>query len=63
VDLWHTTVLAVTQAANQRDHVQPELVLGQRNRSFRLGPVRDVMARATHLFAAADLQSKPYRAR
>ena len=63
MDLWHAAVLAVTQATDQRDHVQPELVLGQRNRPFRLGPVRDVMTRATYLFAAADLQSKPYCAR
>jgi hypothetical protein len=39
VDLGHGAVLVVAQCADQRDHVEAELVLGERPGGFGLGPV------------------------
>jgi hypothetical protein len=40
VDLGHAAVLPVPQRPGQRDHVQPELVLRQRDGPLDLGPAR-----------------------
>ena len=63
VDLGHAAVVAVAQHADQRHHVQAELVLRQSYRAFRLRPVGTVMARAIVPLAAPDLQPQPHRTR
>src|SRR4051812_22368699 len=60
MDLWHAAVLPVAQHAHQRDHVQPELMLRQRDRPFCLGPVSHMVARAALPLTAADLQTQPH---
>src|SRR5215218_2674371 len=60
MDLRHAAVLPVAQHAHQRDHVQPELMLRQRDRPFCLGPVRHTIARAALPLTAADLQAQPH---
>jgi hypothetical protein len=49
---------AVAQCADQGHHVQPELVLRQRDRTLRLGPVGPVVARAAGPLATAYLHSR-----
>jgi len=44
VDLRHAAMLVMTQPPGQRHHVQPELMLRQGNRTFRLRPVGAVVA-------------------
>jgi hypothetical protein len=63
VDLRHAAVLAVPQRARQRDHVQAELVLRQRHRTFRFRPVGLAVPPAALPFAAPDLQPQPHRPR
>jgi hypothetical protein len=46
VDLRHTAVLAVAQIADQRDHIQPELMLRQRQGALGLRSPRLVVAPA-----------------
>ena len=60
MDLRHAAVLPVAQHAHQRDHVQPELMLRQRDRPFCLGPVSHMVARAALPLTAADLQPQPH---
>ena len=60
VDLGDAAVVAMAQHPDQRDHVQAELVLRQRNEGFRLRPVGPVMVRAIGMLAAADLQPQSH---
>ena len=62
MDLRHRAVVAMTKKAHQRDHVETELVLGQRQRAFgfRTENMRAVDA-ARHL-AAPNLEPQPNRA-
>ncbi len=62
MDLGHRAVVAIAKKAHQRDHVETELVLGQRQRAFgfRTENMRAVDA-ARHL-AAPDFEPQPYRA-
>jgi len=61
VDLRHASMVAVTQSADQGHHVQPKLVLRQRDRALLLRPIRPVVARAADLLAPAYLQPQPHR--
>src|SRR3954447_12373067 len=56
VDLRHALVLAVAQGPDQRDDVEPELVLRQHDRAFAFRPVRLVIAPAGSALAPADLE-------
>src|SRR3982751_374815 len=56
VDLRHALVLAVAQGPDQRDDVEPELVLRQHDRAFAFRPVRLVIAPAGRVLASADLE-------
>src|SRR3982751_880810 len=56
VDLRHALVLAVAQGPDQRDDVEPELVLRQHDRAFAFRPVRRVIAPAGRVLASADLE-------
>src|ERR671932_814557 len=61
VDLRHAAVLAVAKRAHERDHVQAELMLGERNGAFLLGPMGAVALRAGGALATADLEAQPHR--
>src|SRR5918911_236108 len=61
VDLRHAAVLAMAKRAHERDHVQGELMLGERNSAFRLGPMGAVALRAGGALATADLEAQPHR--
>src|ERR671929_361600 len=61
VDLRHAAVLAMAKRAHARDHVQGELMLGERNGAFRLGPMGAVALRAGGALATADLEAQPHR--
>jgi len=56
MDLRHALMLAVTQRPDQRDDVEPELVLRQHDRAFAFRPVRLVIAPAGRVLAPADLE-------
>src|SRR3954463_9328229 len=58
VDFRNAVVLAVAQGADQRDHVQPELVLRQRQGGFRLRPPRLMIASTVPILAAPNLQAQ-----
>src|SRR4051794_11646858 len=58
VDLRDAAVLTVAQGTDQRDHVQPELVLRQRQGGFRLRPPRLMIASTAPILAAPDLQAQ-----
>src|SRR5919112_2446192 len=63
VDLRDAAVLTVAQGADQRDHVQPELVLRQRQGGFRLRPPRLMVsptapALTAPALTAPDLQAQ-----
>src|SRR3954464_10029225 len=62
VDLRDAAVLAIAQGADQRDHVQPELVLRQRQGGFRLRPPRLMIASTASILAAPDLQAQANQA-
>ena len=51
-------MLAIAQGANERNDVEPELVMGQSPAAFGLGPVRFVIARALGVMAADDGQGE-----
>src|SRR3954470_3018609 len=59
VDLRDAAVLTVAQGADQRDHVQPELVLGQRQGGFRLRSPRLMVSPTAPALTAPDLQAHP----
>src|SRR5918912_4127991 len=61
MDLRHAAVLAMAKRAHERDHVQAELMLGERNGAFLLGPMRAVAIRAGGALATADLEPQPHR--
>src|ERR671926_1383456 len=61
VDLRHAAVLAMAKRAYERDHVQAELMLGERNGAFLLGPMGAVAIRAGGALATADLEAQPHR--
>jgi hypothetical protein len=56
MDLRNAAVLAIAQAADQRDHVQTELMLGQRQGGFRLRSPSSVIVPTAPVFTAPDLQ-------
>src|SRR3954465_6096869 len=58
VDLRDAAVLAVAQGADQRDHVQPELVLRQRQGGFRPRPPRLMVSPTASALTAPDLQAQ-----
>src|SRR4051812_32014686 len=58
VDLRDAAVLAVAQGADQGDHLQPELVLRQRQGGFCLRPPRLMIASTAAILAAPDLQAQ-----
>ena len=62
VDFGLGAVLAVAQRADQGDHVQPGLGLGQSKAALGLGAVRPVEERAAWANAAADLQAQAHQA-
>src|ERR687886_1375735 len=62
VDLRHAAVLAMAKRAHERDHVQAEFMLGERNGAFLLGPMHVVAKQAGGALATADLEPQPHRA-
>src|SRR3954452_21066635 len=58
VDLGHTAVLAVAQIADQRDHIQPELMLRQRQRALGLWSPRLMVSTTGPGLTAPDLQAQ-----
>src|SRR3954454_4702718 len=62
VDLRDAAVLTVAQGADQRDHLQPELVLRQRQSGFRLRPPRLMIASTAPILAAPNLQAQANQA-
>src|SRR4051794_3600273 len=58
VDLRNAAVLTVAEGADQRDHVQPELVLRQRQGGFRLRPPRLMVSPTAPALTAPDLQAQ-----
>src|SRR3954454_2166098 len=62
VDLRDAAVLTVAQGADQRDHLQPELVLRQRQGGFRLRPPRLMIASTAPILAAPNLQAQANQA-
>jgi hypothetical protein len=61
MDLGHRAVVAMTKTAHQRDHVETELVLGQRQRAFGLRPDDMRAVRAARHLAAPNLEPQPHR--
>src|ERR671927_1516013 len=61
MDLRHAAVLAMAKRAHERDHVQAELMLGEGNGAFLLGPMGAVALRAGGALATADLEPQPHR--
>ena len=62
MDLGHRAVVAMTKTAHQRDHVEAELVLGQRERAFGLRPEHMRAVGAARHLAAPNLEPQPHRA-
>ena len=62
VDFRNAAVLTVAQGADQRDHVQAELVLRQRQGGFPLRPPCLMIAHTVPILAAPDLQAHPNQA-
>ena len=52
-------MLGVAEAADQREDVEAELVVGQGEVGLGLGPVGRVVARAGEVGAAPDLEGEP----
>jgi hypothetical protein len=58
VDFRHAAMLAVAQGADQGDHIEPKLMLRQRQGALGLRPPRLVVAPAGSVLAAPDLQAQ-----
>ena len=61
MDLRHAAMLTVAQGANQRDHVEAELMLRQHDRALRFRPVGPVVVDAASMLAATNLQPQAHQ--
>src|SRR4051812_28244894 len=59
MDLWDAAMLAIAQGAGQRDHVQAELMLRQRQRGFPFRPPRLMVSPTGSGLTAPDPQAHP----